>query len=141
MTAAAERAIAAASLSVQRLGAIPSIPTRRRDRGRNDQGWADVSGADEPVAERDLLVPRPIDLPTTVPLDAGADLSALDEAKIFAAPRDPGDRERWRDVLTAWRADARTRLGYDGSRVRHRPVVGGALLYAVPGVAVGRAAV
>ena len=73
-----------------------------------------MSGAADPVAERDLFVPRPIDLPTAVPLGAGADLSALDEAKIFAAPGDPADRERWRNVLTEWRSDARTRLGYDG---------------------------
>ncbi len=73
-----------------------------------------MSGAGEPVAERDLLVPRPIDLPTAVPLDPGADLSALDEAKIFAAPRDVDDRARWRAVLSAWRADARARLDYDG---------------------------
>ena len=73
-----------------------------------------MSAADEPVAERNLLVPRPIDLPTAVPLDAAADLSALDEAKIFAAPRDPDDRDRWREVLTAWRSDARARLDYDG---------------------------
>ena len=73
-----------------------------------------MSGADEQVAGRDLLVPRPIDLPTAVPLDAGADLSAIDEAKIFGAPRDRGDRERWRDVLRSWRAEARTRLGYAG---------------------------
>jgi hypothetical protein len=31
-------------------------------------------------AARDPLVPRPIDLPTAVPLDPGADLSVLDTA-------------------------------------------------------------
>ncbi|MDW5328986.1 SUMF1/EgtB/PvdO family nonheme iron enzyme [Plantactinospora sp. KLBMP9567] len=59
-------------------------------------------------------LPRPIDLPTAVPLAAGADLSVLDEAKIFAAPDDPADWPAWRDRLTRWRTEARARLGYDG---------------------------
>ncbi|ROT32482.1 SUMF1/EgtB/PvdO family nonheme iron enzyme [Micromonospora sp. HM5-17] len=58
-------------------------------------------------------VPRPIDLPTAVPLEPGADLSVLDEAKIFAAPDDPAEWPAWRDRLTRWRAEARRRLGYD----------------------------
>ncbi|MEV4619191.1 SUMF1/EgtB/PvdO family nonheme iron enzyme [Asanoa sp. NPDC049573] len=61
-------------------------------------------------------VPRPIDLPTSVPLEPGADLSVLDEAKIFAAPRSASDLPAWRSVLTRWRAEARERLDYDGSR-------------------------
>ena len=73
-----------------------------------------MSARDERVAERDLLVPRRIDLPTAVPLDSGADLSALDEAKIFAAPLDIGDRARWREVLATWRTHARAYLDYDG---------------------------
>ncbi len=59
-------------------------------------------------------VPRPIDRPATVPLDPSADLSVLDEAKIFAAPDDPADWPAWRAALTRWRDGARA--GYDGSR-------------------------
>ena len=61
-------------------------------------------------------VPRPIDRPTAVPLDPDADLSVLDEAKIFAAPDDPADWPAWRDALTRWRREARERVGYDGAR-------------------------
>ncbi|NED97404.1 formylglycine-generating enzyme family protein [Phytoactinopolyspora alkaliphila] len=61
-------------------------------------------------------VPRPIDLPATVPLDPAADLSVLDEAKIFAAPSDPGDWPAWRQQLARWRTEARERVGYDGAR-------------------------
>jgi hypothetical protein len=53
-------------------------------------------------APRDPWSPRPIDLPTVVA--AG---SNLDGAKIFAAPEDPADWPRWREQLTAWRANAR----------------------------------
>ncbi|WP_147916814.1 SUMF1/EgtB/PvdO family nonheme iron enzyme [Ruania zhangjianzhongii] len=69
----------------------------------------------------DPLVPRPIDLPTEVPLDA--DLTAgelaetFDEAKIFAAPgslADPPDAatlDQWRSQLRSWRAGAHRRYG------------------------------
>ncbi|MEV0716046.1 SUMF1/EgtB/PvdO family nonheme iron enzyme [Asanoa sp. NPDC050611] len=60
-------------------------------------------------------VPRPIDLPTDVPLSQHASLVDLDEAKIFAAPDDPADWPAWRARLAAWRADARARLGYTGA--------------------------
>nr|MBA3309819.1 hypothetical protein [Nocardioidaceae bacterium] len=60
--------------------------------------------------------PRPIDLPTHVPLDADADLSVLDEAKILAAPDDPADRPAWRAALRRWRDDARSRMCFDDSR-------------------------
>ncbi|WP_341358379.1 SUMF1/EgtB/PvdO family nonheme iron enzyme [Georgenia sp. M64] len=63
----------------------------------------------------DPLVPRPIDAPTSVPLEGGADLTALDVAKIFAAPDDPADWPLWRARLTAWREDARQRHAYDGA--------------------------
>ena len=66
-------------------------------------------------APRDPLVPRPIDLPTAVPLDPGADLAALDGAKILAAPDDPADWPAWREALARWRAEAAARIGYDGS--------------------------
>ncbi len=63
----------------------------------------------------DPLVPRPIDLPTEVPL--GVDLRTgdaalvLDDAKILAAPDDPDLVPRWREQLRAWREGARVRHG------------------------------
>jgi sulfatase modifying factor 1 len=62
-------------------------------------------------APRDPLVPRPIDLPTPVPLEGPLD--DLDRAKIFAAPDDPADWPAWRAALARWREQARA--GYDGS--------------------------
>ncbi len=59
----------------------------------------------------DPLVPRPVDLPTPVPLDGPLD--SLDGAKILAAPDDPADWPAWRDALRRWRDQARE--GYDGS--------------------------
>ena len=62
---------------------------------------------------RDLSVPRPIDLPTDVPLDGPVNsLDSLDEAKILAAPDDPAAWPAWRAALASWRADAVRRLGY-----------------------------
>jgi len=60
-------------------------------------------------------VPRPIDRPTPVPLDPDADLSVLDEAKVFAAPDDPAAWPAWRAQLARWRTEARGRLGYSGA--------------------------
>lgn len=63
----------------------------------------------------DPLVPREIDRPTILPLDVdvtrGDVAVRLDDAKIFAAPADPADRDRWRTQLAAWRAGARQRHG------------------------------
>ncbi|WP_163544058.1 SUMF1/EgtB/PvdO family nonheme iron enzyme [Occultella kanbiaonis] len=69
----------------------------------------------------DPLVPRPIDLPTAVPLDldpTGGELAAtFDAAKIFAAPGTPADPPdeatlaAWRARLHAWRDGARARYG------------------------------
>ena len=64
---------------------------------------------------RDPWSPRPIDLPTRVPLEAGARLDELDTAKILAAPDDPADWSAWRDALTRWRAEAAARIAYDDS--------------------------
>jgi formylglycine-generating enzyme len=61
----------------------------------------------------DPLVPRPIDLPTAVP--PGGPLDVLDGGKILSAPDDPAEWPAWRERLGAWRADARARMGYDGS--------------------------
>jgi sulfatase modifying factor 1 len=66
-------------------------------------------------AARDPWSPRPIDLPTPVPLERGADLSSLDSAKILAAPADPRDWPDWRRALERWRAEARDRTGYTGT--------------------------
>ncbi|HET9666546.1 MAG TPA: recombinase family protein, partial [Desertimonas sp.] len=57
----------------------------------------------------DPLVPRPIDLPTTLPLHGGIDSEVADRAKIFAAPADPADWPAWRGRLQQWRDDARRR--------------------------------
>ncbi|QJR20699.1 SUMF1/EgtB/PvdO family nonheme iron enzyme [Pelagibacterium halotolerans] len=61
-------------------------------------------------------IPRPIDGPAVVPLAPDADLSVLDEAKIFAAPDDPTDWPAWRAAITRWRDEARRRIGYDPHR-------------------------
>ena len=58
----------------------------------------------------DPLVPRPIDLPTTLPLHGAIDPDVADRAKIFAAPDDPADWPAWRDQLHRWRDDARRRV-------------------------------
>ncbi|MEO7222182.1 MAG: SUMF1/EgtB/PvdO family nonheme iron enzyme [Devosia sp.] len=65
-------------------------------------------------------VPRPIDRPAAVPLGPDADLSGLDEAKIFAAPGDPNDWPAWRAAITRWRSEARAKVGYDDGRYRGR---------------------
>ncbi|HEY2674335.1 MAG TPA: SUMF1/EgtB/PvdO family nonheme iron enzyme [Rugosimonospora sp.] len=59
-------------------------------------------------------LPRPIDLPTPVPLDSAADLSTLDEAKIFAAPDEPARWPAWRSALARWRDESRRRTAYPG---------------------------
>ncbi|WP_448060860.1 SUMF1/EgtB/PvdO family nonheme iron enzyme [Cellulomonas hominis] len=69
----------------------------------------------------DPLVPRPLDLPNPVPLGpydalSAAELTALDDAKIFAAPDDPAQWPRWREQLVRWRDDARSRVGGPGDR-------------------------
>ena len=71
-----------------------------------------------PEAPRDPYAPRPIDLPTEVPLADDADLSVLDEAKILAAPADVDDRPAWRDALHRWRREARERTAYDDAVYR-----------------------
>jgi hypothetical protein len=67
----------------------------------------------------DPLVPRPIDRPAVVDLRPDADLTLLDDAKIFAAPDDPAHWPAWRDQLARWRDDARRRTSYDGSHYDH----------------------
>ena len=44
-----------------------------------------------------------------------APLGALDTAKIFAAPDDPGEWPAWRRALRRWRDGAAARVEYDGS--------------------------
>ncbi|MEN3360652.1 MAG: hypothetical protein V7637_4634, partial [Mycobacteriales bacterium] len=63
----------------------------------------------------DLLRPRPLDLPTPVPLAPDADLTTLDEAKILAAPDDPARWPAWRAQLERWRAQARRSHAYSGA--------------------------
>jgi hypothetical protein len=62
-------------------------------------------------AEFDPLVPRPIDLPTVLPLDVDPDPEVADRAKIFAAPDDPSEWDAWRTQLHRWREGARRRFG------------------------------
>ncbi|WP_448712880.1 formylglycine-generating enzyme family protein [Microbacterium profundi] len=63
----------------------------------------------------DPLHPRELDLPTRVPLDVDLTMGdaaiVLDDAKIFAAPADAADLDKWRTQLTAWRDGARRRHG------------------------------
>ena len=63
------------------------------------------------TTDLDPLVPRPIDQPTTLPLDGDIDAEIADRAKIFAAPDDPADWPAWRAQLQRWRADAVGRFG------------------------------
>ena len=98
---------AAAAIAVQRHGAVSSIPTR-----------AEIN-----ELQRDPLVPRPIDRPTSLPDGPSAgwptsDRDALDGAKILGAPDDPAAWPEWRSGLTAWREDARARFGHDGAAYR-----------------------
>jgi hypothetical protein len=67
---------------------------------------------------RDPLVPRPIDLPTPVPLEPDAELDALDTAKIFAAPDDPAEWPAWREALRRWRGQAAERIAYEDGAYR-----------------------
>ena len=67
---------------------------------------------------RSPLLPREIDLPTSVPLDPDAPLDGLDTAKIFAAPDDPAEWPAWREALTRWRAEAAERVAYDDGAYR-----------------------
>ena len=83
----------------------------------------------------DPLVPRPIDLPTSVPLDVSLDeqaLAALDQAKIFAAPDDPAQWAAWRERLEAWRTDARERHGFTGAAYERPQAVDDGLYAAGP---------
>jgi hypothetical protein len=67
---------------------------------------------------RDPWAPRPIDLPTQVPLEPGLPLDALDAAKIFAAPDDPAEWPAWREALKRWRSEAAARVTYDDGAYR-----------------------
>src|SRR6266508_4624335 len=67
------------------------------------------------MPEPDLLVPRPLDQPTLVPLDGDLDVDAADGAKIFAAPDSPTDWPRWRERLAEWREGALHRWPHDGT--------------------------
>ncbi|ARJ06434.1 hypothetical protein GCM10010988_16800 [Cnuibacter physcomitrellae] len=66
------------------------------------------------------LVPRPIDLPTELPLEGTLSPETGDIAKVFAAPDDPTLWPAWRAALRRWRDDAVARLADDGA-VYERP--------------------
>lgn len=63
--------------------------------------------------ELNPLVPRDIDLPTTLGV-GGIDDDEGSKVKIFSAPTDPAEWPAWRERLAAWRDSARDRLGYGG---------------------------
>lgn len=67
------------------------------------------------MEEPDLLVPRPIDRPTTLDLTGDLDVVVADAAKIFAAPDDPAEWPTWRRRLAEWRAGALVRAEHDGA--------------------------
>lgn len=66
------------------------------------------------MTDRDLLVPRSIDLPTALRLSGDLDVGVADTAKIFAAPDDPADWPQWRARLAEWRDGALVRAEHDG---------------------------
>lgn len=72
-----------------------------------------------PTNAFDPLVPRPIDLPTAVPLPERGEQrladDAFDIAKILAAPDDPAQWPAWRAELEALAAGARQRLDHDAA--------------------------
>ena len=76
-------------------------------------------------------LPRPIDRSAPVPLDPGADLSTMDEAKVFAAPDDPALWPAWREALHRWRREALRRTGYDGSAYAGLPWTAGCFAVAL----------
>lgn len=79
----------------------------------------------------DPLRPRPLDLPTSVPLEPGADLSALDSAKIIAAPDDPTLWPVWRERLTRWRSDVSERHSLDDAIYRRPDLAWASRCYVV----------
>ena len=79
----------------------------------------------------DPLVPRLLDQPRPVPLDPGADLAALDDAKIIAAPDDPADWPAWRARLARWQAEVRERHHLDPSIYERTDLAWAAACYVV----------
>ncbi|SDT26599.1 SUMF1/EgtB/PvdO family nonheme iron enzyme [Microlunatus soli] len=77
------------------------------------------------------LLPRPLDRPRPVPLQATADLTDLDAAKIIAAPDDPAQWPAWRAALERWREDAVGRHEYRGDLYRRRDLAWAAQCYVV----------
>lgn len=82
-----------------------------------------------PTNTIDPLVPRPIDLPTAVPLpgDSRAPLADadFDIAKILAAPVDPTRWPEWRAELERLADDARLRLEHDDAAYDRMPWASG----------------
>lgn len=65
------------------------------------------------------LIPRPLDRPQQVPLEPEANLTVLDDGKIFAAPDDPAEWPAWRRQLARWRTQAAARFSYDDTLYRN----------------------
>ncbi|WP_347753805.1 SUMF1/EgtB/PvdO family nonheme iron enzyme [Agrococcus sp. ProA11] len=82
-----------------------------------------------PTNTIDPLVPRPIDLPTAVPLpdEGGVPLAEadFDIAKILAAPADPARWPAWRAELERLAVDARRRLAHDDAAYDRVPWASG----------------
>lgn len=81
-----------------------------------------------PTNTIDPLVPRPIDLPTAVPLPGdGTPLAEadFDIAKILAAPADPRRWPAWRAELERLADDARLRLAHDDAAYERVPWASG----------------
>lgn len=81
-----------------------------------------------PTNTIDPLVPRPIDLPTPVPLPGeGSPLTDadFDIAKILAAPADPARWPAWRAELERLAGDARARLAHDDAAYERVPWASG----------------
>ena len=105
------------SLSGPRPGPVDARPDGPAVGGAPERALETVASATFVVGERgmDPLVPRLLDRPTVVDLDA-PDWAAMDAAKIIAAPDDPHDWPRWRAVLQEWRRGAALRHGLEPER-------------------------
>ena len=99
--------------SVDRPAGEPAGDDDRRLRRHRLRRVGPTNGGGEIVVTVDFdpLVPRPIDLPTMLPLSGPIDTEVADRAKIFAAPDDPAEWPAWREQLQRWRDDAVGRFG------------------------------
>lgn len=90
------------------ISAHPTDPVSQPAPAAIDQDEANTN-------ELNPLVPRPIDMPTDMPVGGKLAPEIGDIAKVFAAPYDPAEWPAWREALSAWRTEARNRLSYSGA--------------------------